>query len=412
MHNRDALQPACGSRRYSARARDSLLVRIATGRLSPSACGVPPRRYRSCTSTTPRARSSSPYRDRPRRRVQRRRRRLVGAEDGRALSRARRARRRCPPRLRTAILTQPGRSGIGDAPPSVLPYLDASHGSSRTIGLKSAGWKPTHTNDESDPARDRASPHECRAVAHRARARSPPAPRSVTWWLTRRRRAAVVSVSRRLRSSRSTRPMSGVKYPSRTFLYSLIDQSRSYSSTPVSSRIASIVASQSRALSTVHHREHGVRPVVVRRAPVAVRHRREAGHLRADLLELVLGHGPHAHRVRLEARAAVVHHRGEAPHQLAVLEATAACRAARPRCAPIADLRRAPRTGRSTIGRSSCATRIAAISESTELGRLHLGVALGLLVLEHLGLGVRPRCCRSCRASRRSCRASASAACG
>src|SRR5439155_26576370 len=57
----------------------------------------------------------------------------------------------------------------------------------------------------------------------------------------------------------------------------------------------------------VHHREHGVRPVVVRGSLVAVAHEREAGHSRAYFFQLVVGDRPHAHRVGRVGRAAVVH---------------------------------------------------------------------------------------------------------
>src|SRR6478752_908345 len=69
----------------------------------------------------------------------------------------------------------------------------------------------------------------------------------------------------------------------------------------------------------VHHREHRVRPVLVGRTAVAVAHEREARHLRPDLVELALGHGPDAHGIGLEAGVTVVHHRGEPAHQLAFL---------------------------------------------------------------------------------------------
>ena len=135
----------------------------------------------------------------------------------------------------------------------------------------------------------------------------------------------------------------------------------------------------------VHHREHGVGPVVVRRPLVAVAHEREPGHLRADVVELLLGHRPHAHRVGLVAGAAVVHHRGEAPHQLAVLER-------------LQHLQQRGLVGPDRLGldrEGALHEREVLLHDADRLdlerrqvGRLHDRLALGALVLEHLGLGV------------------------
>src|SRR3712207_6211559 len=72
--------------------------------------------------------------------------------------------------------------------------------------------------------------------------------------------------------------------------------------------------------TAVDHREEGVRPVLVRRALVAVGDRLVVGENAADLVYPLDRHLPDAHRVRPEARLAVVEDGREAAHDLAPLE--------------------------------------------------------------------------------------------
>src|SRR3954470_22734363 len=65
----------------------------------------------------------------------------------------------------------------------------------------------------------------------------------------------------------------------------------------------------------VGHREDAVGPVGVRRPPVAVRDAAESRHPLAVLELLALGHLPHAHAVRAEARAAMEEDRRDAAQQ-------------------------------------------------------------------------------------------------
>src|SRR2546423_3187616 len=63
------------------------------------------------------------------------------------------------------------------------------------------------------------------------------------------------------------------------------------------------------------HREDGVGPVLVCGALVAVRDAAHAGHARADLGDLLLGHLPNAHAVGGEARPPVLKDRCHAAHE-------------------------------------------------------------------------------------------------
>src|SRR5829696_6976762 len=72
--------------------------------------------------------------------------------------------------------------------------------------------------------------------------------------------------------------------------------------------------------AAVDHREDRVRPVLVGGALVAVGNRLVLGEHLADLFYALVRDLPHAHRVRPEARLAVIEDGGEAAHDLAPLQ--------------------------------------------------------------------------------------------
>ena len=127
-------------------------------------------------------------------------------------------------------------SGIGDAPPAVVPYL-AYPWVVANDRIKDAGWVPRHTQRGSNSARVATAGEEPAAPDRRGRGR-----------VVGRGDCDLVGYAPPSRWFVAQSSQSCVKYFTRTFLYSLIDQSKQYSSMPVSVRIASIVASQSRAL--------------------------------------------------------------------------------------------------------------------------------------------------------------------
>ena len=73
-------------------------------------------------------------------------------------------------------------------------------------------------------------------------------------------------------------------------------------------------------LARVDHREQVVLPVLVHGALVAVADRGVAGHRLAHRADVVLGHVPHGHAVRAEARLAMPQDRREAPQVAAPLQ--------------------------------------------------------------------------------------------
>jgi len=91
-----------------------------------------------------------------------------------------------PEELATRVLALSWATGIGDAPPSVVPYLMHSFVVANDR-LKSAGWKPRHSNEEAlllaSGVADRS------LVPWLAGAGAVTAGAALgTWWLTRRRR--------------------------------------------------------------------------------------------------------------------------------------------------------------------------------------------------------------------------------
>ncbi len=101
-----------------------------------------------------------------------------------------------PAALASRVLTMSWATGLGDAPPALVPYLTYPFVVANDR-LKQAGWKPQHSNDEAlllatglvgFPARSRARAARVRVLAGAALA---------TWWLKWRRRAWRTSRPRR-----------------------------------------------------------------------------------------------------------------------------------------------------------------------------------------------------------------------
>ncbi len=91
-----------------------------------------------------------------------------------------------PAAVATRVLTTSWATGLGDAPPALVPYLCHSFVVSNDR-LKGAGWKPQHSNDEALLLAT-GSP-ETRMLPWLAGAGAVVAGAALgTWWLTRRRR--------------------------------------------------------------------------------------------------------------------------------------------------------------------------------------------------------------------------------
>jgi nucleoside-diphosphate-sugar epimerase len=87
--------------------------------------------------------------------------------------------------LATRVLTVGWATGLGDAPPSLVPYLMHPWVVANDR-LKSAGWKPTHSNEEALLLGTGA--HDRSLVPWLAGAGAVTAGVALgTWWLTRRR---------------------------------------------------------------------------------------------------------------------------------------------------------------------------------------------------------------------------------
>jgi nucleoside-diphosphate-sugar epimerase len=92
-----------------------------------------------------------------------------------------------PEELATRVLALSWATGLGDAPPSIVPYLVHPFVVANDR-LKSAGWKPLHSNEEALLLASGASERSLLPWIAGAGAGAVTAGAALgTWWLTRRR---------------------------------------------------------------------------------------------------------------------------------------------------------------------------------------------------------------------------------